>query len=114
MFSSSDFYKHVLLTLTLFILLENVGKIGQDLSVGPDSRGGGPSAESIFGLCPFHFNTINTDIPVWATACHLLLFCFSLLVFFKSKQKIVLSDESLLLSISREERSRMDTVPSTN
>lgn len=40
MFSSCDFYKHVLLTLTLFILLENVGKIGQDLSVGPDSRGG--------------------------------------------------------------------------
>lgn len=113
MFSSCDFYKHVLLTLTLFILLENVGKIGQDLSVGPDSRGG-PSAESTFGLCSFHFYTLNPDIPVWATACHLLLFCFSLLVFFKSKPKIVFSDESLLLSISREERSRMDTVPSTN
>lgn len=113
MFSSCDFYKHVLLTLTLFVLLEKVGKIGQDLRVGPDSRGG-PSVETISRLCPFHFNTINTDIPVWATACHLLLFCFSLLVFFKSKQKIVFSDESLLLSISREKRSRMDTVPSTN
>lgn len=54
-------YKHTLWNWTLFSLLENVGKIGQDLSAGPDSKRR-PRSRVYLGLCPFHFHTSN-DVP---------------------------------------------------
>lgn len=75
---------------------------------------GGHSAEFIFRLCLVRFNTVNTDIPIWAVVCRLLLSSPGFLCLSSWKTKILFSDDCLFLSINREEGSRMDTTLSTN
>lgn len=74
-----NFYKHVLLTLTLFILLENVGKIGQDLSFGPDNRG--DPQRSLSSGCVHFTLTPATLILMFgqqsATSCSSVFPCLS-------------------------------------
>lgn len=60
------------MNLTSFSFLGNVGRIGWDLSVRPNSQWeitqGGP-------IC---FNTVDSDIPFWAVACQLTVLWFLL------------------------------------